>query len=76
MRKLYISICESENEIIGDSVAFSCEGTTVKEALLLSKPKTLGEKMTSARLAREAGQLLLKWLEDNAEADYDEPERP
>lgn len=75
MRKLYVSICESENELLSNGVSLAGSDGKVEEVLPLM-PLALGERITTARLVKEAVEVLNQWLKDHSEADYDEPERP
>lgn len=74
MRKLYVSICESENELLSKGVSLVVSDGKVAEVPLI--PLALGERIAEVRLVKETVEVLNQWLKDHSEADYDEPERP
>lgn len=75
MRKLYVSICEAEGEILGQNVNLVKKDSGI-ELVFVGKTDSLDERIAAKRLVTEARDMLDNWLTQSKEADYDEPERP
>lgn len=72
-KTLYVSICESENEILGSSAGLKCEEQGRPQLVFVSGDGTIGERIEADRMIREAREVLTKWINGKEAEDGEIP---
>lgn len=72
-KTLYVSICESENEILGSSAGLKCDEQGNPQLVFVSGDGTIGERIEADRLIREALEALNKWTNGKETEDGETP---